>query len=147
MITKKGATQAETERILAAVSGLAQDSDPQPGQSSAEFGQEFAKGVSGVIDQMLAYIRGTDPGSPEIAEEIIETTPPAPVIPEAPAPPPSPVVSAPVVAPDTTFAGRKPVSGEGMTDAQLEAEIKKLINEVIDEMLGENVKSNPRRRR
>jgi hypothetical protein len=34
-----------------------------------------------------------------------------------------------------------------MTDAQMEAEIKRLINEVIDEMLGESVKSNPLRRR
>jgi len=144
MIKRKGGTPSEVDKVYAGLARYAAKAAPKENQTKAEFQKEFIENIKKNIVLLLAAIRPAAAGSPEVAKAIIETTPPAPVIPEAPAPAPSPVVSAPVVAP----VSRGPaVSGEGMSDAQLEAEIKKLINEVIDEMLGENVKSNPRRRR
>ena len=144
LIKASGGTPSEVDEVYEGLVDYAADASPKEGQSTVEFYKEFVLNVQKNIKRLLAIVRPAAAGSPEVAKAIIETTPPAPVIPEAPAPAPSPVVSAPVVAP----VSRGPaVSGEGMSDAQLEAEIKKLINEVIDEMLGENVKSNPRRRR
>lgn len=144
MIEKAGGSPDEVDDVYEGLADLAADASPKEGQSTQDFYMEFIDKVKKNIKALLAIVRDTDPGSPEVAAEIIATTPPAPVIAEAPVPAPSPAVPAETVAP----VSRGPVvSGEGMTDAQLEAEIKKLINEVIDEMLGESVKSNPRRRR
>ena len=141
-VRKAGGSASEVEEVYEMLSDVAAAANPKPGQSTEDFYRSFIASINANIQGFLAIVREDGEGSPEVAEEVIATTPPAPSIPEVPAPAPSPVV-APVVAP----ISRKPaVSGENMSDAQLEAEIKKLINEVIDEMLGESVKSNPRRR-
>lgn len=144
MIRRQKASPSEIDKVYAGLARYAAKASPKENQSKSDFQKEFIENIKKNIVLLLAAVRPASAGSPEVAKAIIETTPPAPVIAEAPTPAPSPVVPAPTVAP----VSRGPVvSGEGMTDAELEAEIKKLINEVIDEMLGENVKSNPRRRR
>jgi hypothetical protein len=138
MIKQAGANKVETEEVFEGLRDLLDDAAPKAGQTQQQFLGEFIDKVQASIQTLIAIVR-EEAGTPAVAAEIVATTPPAPVIVEAPVPEPSPVVAPSVVA--------AAVSGEGMTDAQMEAEIKRLISEVIDEMLGESVKSNPLRRR
>jgi hypothetical protein len=138
MIKRAGANKVETEEVFEGLQDLLEEAAPKPGQTQQQFLSEFIGKVKASIQTLIAIVR-EEAGTPAVAAEIVATTPPAPVIVEAPVPEPSPVVAPSVVA--------AAVSGEGMTDAQMEAEIKRLISEVIDEMLGESVKSNPLRRR